>query len=106
LLLAQPATTEELLGQVVGISDGDTLTLLTQDHRQVRVRLAGIDAPKIRQPYGSRARQELSHLSFRQSVRVIVEDTDRYGRTVGKVMLGPLGLNAELVRRGTAWVYP
>jgi endonuclease YncB( thermonuclease family) len=106
VLLAQPAAAEELLGQVVGISDGDTLTLLTQDHRQVRMRLAGIDAPESRQPYDSRARQELSQLSFRQAVRVIVEDTDRYGRTVGKVLLGPLDLNAELVRRGAAWVYP
>jgi endonuclease YncB( thermonuclease family) len=106
LLLAQPAAAEELLGQVVGISDGDTLTLLTQDLRQVRVRLAGIDAPESRQPYGSRARQELSQLSFRQSVRVIVEDTDRYGRTVGKVLLRSLDLDAELVRRGAAWVYP
>jgi endonuclease YncB( thermonuclease family) len=106
MLLAHPAIAEELLCQVVGISDGDTLTLLTQDHCQIRVRLAGIDAPESRQPYGSRARQELSQLSFRQAVRVIVEDTDRYGRTVGKVMLRSLDLNAELVRRGAAWVFP
>jgi endonuclease YncB( thermonuclease family) len=105
LLLAQPAAAAELLGQVVSIHDGDTLTLLTQDYKQFRVRLAGIDAPESRQPYGARAQQVLSSLSFRQRVRVVVEDTDRYGRAVGRVWAGSLDLNAELVRRGAAWVY-
>lgn len=105
LLLGQPAAATELLGQVVGIHDGDTLTLLTPENRQVRVRLAGIDAPESRQPYGTRAQQVLSSLSFRQRVRVVVQDTDRYGRTVGRVWAGALDLNAELVRRGAAWVY-
>jgi endonuclease YncB( thermonuclease family) len=106
LLTTWSAIAAELLGQVVGVHDGDTLTLLTSEHRQVRVRLYGIDAPESRQPYGTRAQQELSALAFRQKVRVVVEDTDRYGRTVGRVWAGALDVNAELVRRGAAWVYP
>jgi endonuclease YncB( thermonuclease family) len=106
LLLGQPALAAELLGQVVGIHDGDTLTLLTPENRQVRIRLAGIDAPESRQPYGTRAQQELSALGFRKQARVVVQDTDRYGRTVGQVWVDRLNVNAELVRRGAAWVYP
>jgi endonuclease YncB( thermonuclease family) len=105
LLTTAPALATGLLGQVVGIQDGDTLTLLTSERQQVRVRLYGIDAPESRQPYGTRAQQELSALAFRQQVRVTVEDTDHYGRTVGRVWAGSLDVNAELIRRGAAWVY-
>jgi endonuclease YncB( thermonuclease family) len=41
--------------RVVGISDGDTLTVLTADRRQVKVRLHGIDAPETGQDFGARA---------------------------------------------------
>ncbi|MBO1077253.1 thermonuclease family protein [Roseomonas marmotae] len=105
LLLSQPTLAAELFGRVVGIADGDTLTLLTPERQQVKVRLYGIDAPESRQPYGTRAQQELSALAFRKEVRVVVEDTDRYGRKVGRVWAGPVDVNAELVRRGAAWVY-
>ncbi|KAA2211363.1 thermonuclease family protein [Teichococcus oryzae] len=105
LLVTQPALAAELLGRVVAIQDGDTLTLLTPERRQVRVRLYGIDAPESRQPYGTRARQELSDLAFNRQARVLVEDTDRYGRTVGRVWVGSTDVNAALVCRGAAWVY-
>lgn len=95
----------ELTGQVIGIADGDTLTLLTPDQRQTKVRLAEIDTPERRQPYGSRAREALADLAFQRRVRVVVEDTDRYGRSVGHVFAGGRNVNAEMVRRGAAWVY-
>ncbi|MFC7477542.1 thermonuclease family protein [Dankookia sp. GCM10030260] len=105
-LHAAPAwAAPDLLGQVVGISDGDTLTLLTPDRRQTKVRLAEIDTPERRQPYGSRAREALADLAFQRQVRVVVEDTDRYGRTIGRVYAGRRDVNAEMVRRGAAWVY-
>jgi endonuclease YncB( thermonuclease family) len=69
-------------GKVVKISDGDTLTLLTAGKKQIKIRLAEIDTPESRQPYGSRARQALSNLAFGKQARIVVQDIDRYGRTV------------------------
>lgn len=105
LLLPQLAAAADLIGRVVGIADGDTLTLLTPQREEVRVRLADIDTPERRQPYGSRAREALSDLAFGRSVRVVVQDVDRFGRSVGRVYVGPQDINAEMVRRGAAWVY-
>jgi endonuclease YncB( thermonuclease family) len=106
LLVAAPsAWAAEILGRVVGLADGDTITLLTAERRQVRVRLGEIDTPESRQPYGTRARQALSELVFGKDVRVVVQDTDRYGRTVGRVFAGSVDANAEMVRQGAAWVY-
>lgn len=100
--------TAEYSGKVVGISDGDTLTLLVPDgasFRQVKVRLAEIDTPESAQPYGTRAKQALSDLAFNKQARVIEQDRDRYGRTVGRVYVSNLDVNAEMVKQGAAWVY-
>jgi endonuclease YncB( thermonuclease family) len=103
--LSLPTWAAELTGRVVGLADGDTITILTSERQQVRIRLGEIDTPESRQPYGTRARQALSELVFGKDVRVVVQDTDRYGRTVGRVYAGPVDANAEMVRQGAAWVY-
>jgi endonuclease YncB( thermonuclease family) len=105
LLSAAPASAEEILGRVVAIHDGDTLTLLNADQEQVRVRLAEIDTPEASQPWGNRARQALAAMVARKDIRVVVADIDRYGRTVGRVYVGAVDVNAELVRQGSAWIY-
>jgi len=99
LLLAQT-----LQGKVAHIADGDTLTILI-GHNQLKVRLAEIDAPESRQDYGQRAKQALGRLIFGKVVLVENDGKDRYGRTIGHVHLGPLDVNAEMVRTGYAWVY-
>ena len=105
LLTLVPAAAEtEHLGKVVGIADGDTFTLLV-DRQQLRIRLAEIDTPEKGQPYGNRARQALSELIYGKTVRVVGVDHDRYGRVVGRVYVGSIDVNAEMVRRGAAWVY-
>jgi len=105
VVFATSARAAEYVGKVVGISDGDTLTLLTPEKQQVKVRLGEIDTPESRQPYGNRARQALSDLAFGKQARIVVQDTDRYGRTVGRVYVGNVDVNAEMVRQGAAWVY-
>ena len=94
----------ELVGQVVGIMDGDTIDVLV--HRQpVRVRLAQIDAPEKQQAFGTRSRQALAELVFRQTVTVDEVGRDRYGRVIGTVYLSGMDVNAQMVRDGMAWVY-
>jgi endonuclease YncB( thermonuclease family) len=105
LAMAQVAVAAEITGRVVGVADGATLTVLDAARKQTRVRLAEIDAPESHPPYGSRAKQALSDLAFGKSVRVVVQDTDRYGRTVGRIYAESIDVNAEMVRQGAAWVY-
>ncbi len=107
-ILAGPLLAAEYTGRVVAISDGDTLTLLVPDgasFKQVKVRLGEIDTPESRQPYGQRAKQVLSDLAFGKPARVVVETTDKYGRTVGRVYVGGVDVNAEMIRQGAAWAY-
>jgi endonuclease YncB( thermonuclease family) len=68
------------MGRVVAITDGDTLTILTTDRVQHRVRLAGIDTPEKRQPFGQAAKNHLSSLVNGQTVKVNYYKRDRYGR--------------------------
>lgn len=99
------AIAQEHTGRVVGVSDGDTFTMLDSRKQQIKVRLAEIDTPESAQPYGKRAKQELSHLVYNKTVLVKIQDTDRYGRTVARVYVGNIDVNAEMVRIGAAWVY-
>ena len=99
LVIAFPACGADYLARVIGIADGGTITVLTADKSQGRIRLWGIDAPEIGQDFGSRARQAASSLAFGKHVIIRARDTDRYGRTVAEVIL-PDGrsMNREMVR--------
>lgn len=77
LLLVSFTAAADLAGRVVAISDGDTLTLLTPENSQVKIRLAEIDTPESAQPYGSKAKQALSSLAFNKQVTAKVERTNR-----------------------------
>ncbi len=94
-----------MTGRAIGITDGDTFTLLTGDKQQIKIRLAEIDAPESAQPYGNRSKQALSGLIFGKDVQVAVQTIDRYGRTVGRPYVGELDVCEEMIRSGSAWVY-
>ncbi|MBI2964251.1 MAG: thermonuclease family protein [Deltaproteobacteria bacterium] len=91
-------------GRVIQVDDGDTVTLLI-GREHVRIRLAEIDAPEGEQPYGADARQALAELLSGKTVRLEEREHDRYGRVVARVWAGGVDVNAEIVRRGAAWVY-
>ena len=105
LLASQVYAAGEIEGRVIAIADGDTFTLLTVDKQQIKIRLAEIDAPESGQPYGNKSKQALSELIFGKDVRVVVQTTDRYGRTVGRPYVGNVDVSAEMVRMGAAWAY-
>ena len=92
-------------GRVVGVADGDTLTVLDDANQQYKIRLAGIDAPEKVQAFGQVGKQRLAELCYNKHATVDVVNTDRYGRTVGDVTCDGLHANAEMVRGGNAWVY-
>ena len=93
-----------LSGKVVSIHDGDTITLL-QDKQQIKVRLFGIDAPELKQPYGKKSKQFLANLIAGQIVEVEENGKDRYKRTIGTIYLNGIDINAQMVANGYAWAY-
>jgi endonuclease YncB( thermonuclease family) len=119
LILGGVARAESLLGRVVGVTDGDTVTVLDAAKAQHKVRLAGIDAPEKKQPFGERSKENLSRLVFGRDVRVDWHKKDRYGRLVGTVWVVspdmpcigkpdcPKNLDAGLAQLtvGLAWHY-
>lgn len=101
-LLAQGET---INGRVVGISDGDTLTILHASNTQFKIRLAAIDAPEKAQPFGQRGKQKLSDICYGKSAIVKVVSLDRYGRSVGDVACAGINANESMIQSGLAWVY-
>jgi endonuclease YncB( thermonuclease family) len=91
--------------RVVGVTDGDSITCLTPDKQQVKVRLNAVDAPERGQPFANKSKQALSDMVFGKDVEVEEPGTDRYKRTIGQVMVGKLDVNHEMVAKGMAWHY-
>ena len=91
-------------GKVIGIQDGDSITLLLDNHVQLKVRLEGIDCPENNQDFGTKAKLFTSDLAFSKYVTVHKSGVDRYGRTLGYVILPDnTNLNEELLKAGLAW---
>ena len=106
LVGCEQAASDLLLGRVVGIADGDTFTMLLAESRTVRIRLDQVDAPERAQAWSRQSQEMLARLLRAGPVRVRVEDTDRYGRSVGRVYAGEVDVNLTMVEQGGAWAYP
>ena len=76
-------------GRVVSVADGDTITVLDARKQQHKIRLSGIDAPEKAQPFGDRSKANMLRLVFGKDVFVEERKQDRYGRTVGRVLVRP-----------------
>ncbi|SMC17014.1 Endonuclease YncB, thermonuclease family [Andreprevotia lacus DSM 23236] len=96
---------QQLQGEVVGVSDGDTVTLLDAKQQQYKLRLAYIDAPEKSQPHGQDAKRALSDLVFRKQVTAEVIDVDRYQRGVAVISVNGQAVNYAQVAAGLAWHY-
>lgn len=116
LVVSIAAHADTLTGTVVGVADGDTITVLDGDHQQHKIRLSGIDAPEKKQPFGQRSKQSMSAFVFGKQVDVQWAKRDRYRRIIGKVMVAdsncrlsqcPKTLDAGLaqITVGLAWWY-
>ena len=100
LLAALACTAATIEGRVV--ADGDTITVIDDKKVQHKIRLAGIDAPEKKQPFGQRSKQSLSDQVFDKAVTVESNKRDKYRREVGKVLVDGVGANLEQVKRDMA----
>jgi micrococcal nuclease len=105
ILLVMPPLAYADLAQVVGVIDGDTVTVLSPEHIQTRCRLFGIDAPEKAQAFGQASKKALSDLVYRKTLDVKVVDTDRYGRSICRLTLAGVDISRQQVVLGMAWVY-
>jgi endonuclease YncB( thermonuclease family) len=104
LLAAVPAVhAEPRQGKVIGVADGDTLTILDRRRQRHRIRLDGIDAPERTQAYGRRARESLAALAHGRHAVADCAKIDRYGRAVCRVTIDGVDVGLEQLRRGLAW---
>lgn len=101
-------------GSVIKVVDGDKLVITVDDklivgaprnRQQLEVRLSGIDAPDVSQPYGQEAFRQLKSKVYLARVRIQYAGHDRYGQAVGEVYIGRTNVNVEMVREGFAWWY-
>lgn len=105
ILVSLHANADQLVGVVVGVADGDTITLLTDLNERHKIRLLGIDAPEKNQAYGQLSKQSLSQQAFEQSVVIDWSKIDKYGRKVGKILINGTDINLNQIERGLAWHY-
>lgn len=103
--LSFPLLAVEWQGTVVGVSDGDTLTVLTNDKKQIKIRLTEIDAPEKAQAFGQQSKQSLSDMCFGKDAVINDKGQDRYKRVLGRVTCAGVDANAEQVKLGLAWAY-
>ncbi len=92
-------------GKVVGVSDGDTITVLTAQRERVKIRLAEIDAPESHQAFGARSKQSLSEICYGKQASFALGNRDRYGRTISRITCDGIDAQAHQVKTGMAWVY-
>ena len=91
--------------RVVNVADGDTITCLDDGNTQHRIRIDGIDAPERGQPFGQASKRALSDLVFGKQLTLHTTGTDRYKRTLARVTIGDIEVEAQVIATGHAWRY-
>ncbi len=100
-------------GAVVHVTDGDTLwvqpTSPSRNNEPARkIRIEGIDAPEICQPYGEQSKTALKKRLFGKTVTVTTHRVDDYGRDVAKLTFESQDvqdIGTWMVSQGHAWSY-
>ena len=105
LCISASLNASTLHGRVVGVADGDTITVLDAHNTPYKIRLQGIDAPEKAQAFGNKSKQSLHRLVHSKQVTIEFQKKDKYGRTVGKVVINGLDVCLEQIKLGMAWHY-
>ncbi len=101
------ALTDTVPCTLTKVIDGDTFKCLVFDSVPITVRLACIDAPELKQPFGDYSRVELSRLLQGNNLKLLrpYNALDKYDRYICNVYSDSGFVNMEMVRRGMAFVY-
>lgn len=99
------AVVETVEAKVIAVHDGDTLRAVDSNGRQMKVRLAYIDAPEINQAFGIASRDELRREVLDQMVMLTLYGHDQYHRWVAKVQRQGRDINLSQIKTGDAWHY-
>lgn len=91
--------------KITKIYDGDTITALTSQKEKIKIRLYGIDAPELKQPFGKASKRHLIDLISNKSLNINEKGKDKYGRTLAVLYNGDQDINAQMVIDGYAWAY-
>lgn len=96
-----------LTAKVIGIKDGDTVVVLDSLNNQTTLRLAEVDCPEKNQPFGTKAKQFTSDQIYLKTIKYVVTDTDRYGRSIAMIYYDANNkyLSAEIIKAGLGWHY-
>ncbi|WP_228277008.1 thermonuclease family protein [Aliarcobacter butzleri] len=87
------------------VSDGDTITILTSDKTQYKIRLNDIDAPEKKQAFGNKSKDNLAKYIAGKTVKVEYKTKDKYKRILGTIYYNNIDINLKQVKDGFAWVY-
>lgn len=94
------------IAKVVGIKDGDTVVVLDSLNNQTTLRLAEVGCPEKNQPFGTKAKQFTSDQIYLKTIKYVVTDTDRYGRSIAMIYYDTdKYLSAEIIKAGMGWHY-
>ena len=105
LLFFSDLTKADISAKVIRVIDGDTIYVRDYDNKTHKIRLAGIDAPEMSQPYGKESRSHLLGLLYGKEVFIEAKKNDRYGRIIGTAYYDGIDVNLVQVKVGMAWWY-
>lgn len=89
-------------GRVVDVTDGDTVTVLTQSNTEFQVRCRGINAPKGEEGFAFHSRQRLIDFLVDEPVMVRLAQRDHDGTVVGTILWNGRDVCLDQVRAGLA----
>lgn len=101
------AQSDNYLATCVRVIDGDTVDLADAEQKLHRVRIVGMDAPELAQPYGRTAKSALAELILHKEIQVLPEGVDKYNRELAQLRydtsFGQLDVAETMISNGHAF---
>jgi micrococcal nuclease len=102
--LAWASNNEEIEAKVVGVIDGNTLEIKSDNSETYTIILAGVDSPELNQEFGDEAKKFLEKMLLKKTVKVTLQGKDRWGNRLAIVTTkANVDIRVELLKAGFAW---